>query len=290
MAIWNLGSINIDHVYRMAVLPRPGETVASTGLTFGLGGKGANQSVAAARGGARVIHLGAIGTADAWVAERMAGYGVGTQAIARLADELSGHALILVEDSSENAIVIHPGANRALELARVGADLSGIGPGDTLLLQNETNLQVEVAALARQAGARVIASAAPFEVAAVEAVAPEVDILSLNAGEAAALARALPDLRVPAMLVTLGADGAEYRDNGTGTVLRQAAFAVAAVDTTGAGDCFTGSFAAALDRGAALPEALRYAAAAAAIQVTRPGAGDAMPTRAEVERFLSERG
>lgn len=290
MAIWNLGSINIDHVYRLPHLPQPGETLAAREHVLGLGGKGANQSVAAARAGAQVVHLGAVGASDTWVVERMAGYGVDMSRVARLPGTATGHALILVEQSSENAIVIYAGANRALEIETVASGLAGIGPRDTLLLQNETNLQREVAALARSAGARVIASAAPFEVASVEAVAPEVSILALNEGEATALIAAHPRPPVPALLVTLGADGAEYRDLRSGEVLRQPAFAVDPVDTTGAGDCFAGSFAAALDRGEPLGAAMRYAAASAAIQVTRPGAGDAMPDRAEVEAFLAERG
>lgn len=290
MTVYNLGSINIDHVYRLARLPRPGETVAALSHATGLGGKGANQSVAAARAGARVVHVGAMGRGDDWVLERMAAAGVDTTAIGRHPTEATGHAIILLEASSENEIVFHAGANRALDPSAVAAALSGIGPADTLLLQNETSLQAEAAAQARAAGARVICSAAPFDVAAVVAVAPHVSILALNAGEAASLEAALGRARVPAMLVTLGAEGAEYRDLAAGTVLRQPAFRVTPVDTTGAGDCFAGSFAAALDRGEGLPEALRFAAAAAAIQVTRPGAGDAMPTRAEVERFLSEAG
>lgn len=290
MTIYNLGSINIDKVYRLPHLPRPGETLGALSHATGLGGKGANQSVAAALAGARVIHVGAVGQGDAWVLERMAAAGVETAAIARHADAATGHAIILVEDSGENAIIVHAGANRALDPAAVRAALAGIGPADTLLLQNETSLQAEAAAQARAAGARVICSAAPFDVAAVAAVAPHTSILALNAGEAAALQAALGQPPVPAMLVTMGAAGAEYRDLAAGTVLRQPAFPVAPVDTTGAGDCFAGSFAAALDRGEEIAAALRYAAAAAAIQVTRPGAGDAMPARAEVERFLSEKG
>lgn len=290
MTVYNLGSIHIDRVYRLARLPRPGETVRALGYATGLGGKGANQSVAAARAGARVVHVGAMGQGDGWVLERMAAAGVGTAAIARHPTEVTGHAVILLEDSSENAIVIHPGANRALDAGAVAEALRPIGPGDTLLLQNETSLQIEAAEQAQAAGARVIYSAGPFDAAAVAAVAPHASLLALNAVEAAALEAARGRPPVAAMLVTIGAEGAEYRDLAAGTVLRQPAFRVTPVDTTGAGDCFAGSFAAALDRGEGLAGALRYAAAAAAIQVTRPGAGDAMPARAEVERFLSEQG
>ena len=115
MAIWNLGSINIDHVYRLESLPKPGETLASRGYAQGLGGKGANQSVAAARAGAVTHHLGAMGTGDDWVRDRLAQAGVDMGHVARLADQVTGHAIILLDADAENAIVIHPGANRAID-------------------------------------------------------------------------------------------------------------------------------------------------------------------------------
>lgn len=284
MTVFNLGSINIDHVYRLSRLPAPGETLASESYSRGLGGKGANQSVAAARAGARVRHVGAIGPDD-WLRDRMAGYGVDTDAIAR-ADTATGHAIILVDGRGENAIILHPGANHALDADAVAAALSGLTPGDTLLLQNETTLQVEAARIARKAGARVIYSAAPFDVAAVHAILPHADLLAMNEGEAAALAEALGTPEV-AMLVTLGPRGAEYRAPGAAPVAVPG-FKVEAVDTTGAGDCFAGNFAAALDRGDTPAAALHFAVAASALQVTRPGAGDAMPTRAETEAFLKD--
>lgn len=291
MTIYNLGSINIDHVYRLEALPCPGETVAARALSTGLGGKGANQSIAAARAGAPVVHLGAIGAADGWVIARLESAGVATGAVLRLAHEASGHAVILVDARGENEIVIHPGANAALPDELVTRGLAPIGPADTLLLQNETALQREAARHARAAGARVIYSAAPFGIEALRAVLPHVSILALNAGEAEAMFRALGrDLPIEGLLITRGAEGAEYHDLLRGDCLHQPAFAVDPVDTTGAGDCLAGWFAAGLDRGEDIATALRHAAAAAALQVTRPGAGDAMPDRAEVMAFLAARG
>ena len=288
MTIYNLGSINIDHVYRLTALPRAGETLHSRSYALGLGGKGANQSVAAARAGARVTHLGAMGTGDDWVLERLAGAGVDTSGIARLPGVATGHAIILVDAAGENSIVLHGGANLALP-----ADLparAGFAPGDILLMQNETGLQAETAAHAHAAGARVIYSAAPFGIEALRAVLPHVSILAVNEGEARETFAAFgEDLPVEGLLVTLGARGAEYRDLRGGQVWRQPAFPVTPIDTTGAGDCFAGWFAAGLSRGEEPPVALRHAAAAAAIQVTRPGAGDAMPDRAEVAAFLAAR-
>ncbi len=291
MTIYNLGSINIDHVYRLASLPQAGETLHSRAYTLGLGGKGANQSVAAARAGAQVVHLGAMGGADDWVLERLRAVGVLTERIARLDDQATGHAIILVDETAENSIVLHGGANRALPPGTIQQGLAGIGPGDILLMQNETSLQVEAAARARAGGARVIYSAAPFEIGALRAVLPHVSILAVNALEARETFAALgEDLPVEGLLITRGAEGAEYRDLTSGQTYRQPAFRVEPVDTTGAGDCFAGWFAAGLARGEDAPTALRHAAAAAALQVTRPGAGDAMPDRAEVMEFLKAQG
>ena len=288
MAVWNLGSINIDHVYRLDRLPRPGETLAARGHARGLGGKGANQSIAAARAGAATRHLGAMGTGDGWVIDRLADRGVETAGILRLADHATGHAIILVDSRAENAIVIHPGANRAITPDMLASPLAGIGPGDTLLIQNETSCQIEAARTARAAGARVIYSAAPFDLDAVRAILPLATILAMNEGEAEAMFGAIPGpLPVQGLLITRGAGGAEYRDLTTGTVHRQAAFSVKPVDTTGAGDTFAGYFAAALDRGQGIGEALRLASAAAAIKVTRPGAGEAIPALDEVTAFLA---
>ena len=291
MAIWNLGSINIDHVYRLDHLPRPGETLAARSYVRGLGGKGANQSIAAARAGAITHHIGAMGAGGDWVIGRLADRGVCTADIFRLEGQATGHAVILLDGQAENAIVIHPGANRAITEAMVEKPLSAIKPQDTLLIQNETSCQVDAARIARQAGARVIYSAAPFDIGAVRAILPHVSILAMNAGEADALFAALPgELPVQGLLITRGGEGAEYRDMTTGTVHRQAAFAVNPVDTTGAGDTFAGYFAAALDRGDPIPAALRLAAGAAALKVTRPGAGDAIPGIEEVIAFIANRG
>ncbi len=289
MPIYNLGSINVDHVYRLAALPRAGETLASQGYSLGLGGKGANQSVAAALAGADIGHLGAMGTGDDWVLQRLAGAGVGTGSIARLDGVATGHAIILVDAQGENSIILHGGANHALPEHIVTSALAAIGRGDILMLQNETNLQPQAAARARAAGARVIYSAAPFDIEALRAVLPHISILAVNEVEArdtfAAFGEALP---IEGMLITRGAEGAEYRDLQTGRTWHQPAFKVRAVDTTGAGDCFAGWFAAGLSRGEEIAEALRNAAAAAALQVTRKGAGDAMPARAEVMEFVKD--
>lgn len=290
MTIYNLGSINIDHFYAVPHLPSPGETLAASGYRQGLGGKGANQSAAAARAGARVVHIGAVGPEGGWAVERLAGWGVDVSHVARL-DTPSGHAIINVDDAAENTIVLFPGANRAMPESLVAAALAGAGPGDTLLLQNETAHQALAARIGRDRGMRVLYSAAPFDVGAVRSVLQNVSVLAVNAVEAdqlcAALGLPLDRLPVPQLLVTRGAEGAEWHDLARGETVRQAAFKVAAVDTTGAGDTFAGYVAASLDAGLSPAAALRRAAAASAVKVTRPGTADAIPDAAEVDRFLA---
>lgn len=289
MAIWNLGSINIDHIYRLDHLPDAGETISAQEVTQGLGGKGANQSVATARAGAQTCHLGAMGTGDQWVIDRLAASGICTGNILRLERAATGHAIILLDAKGENSIIIHSGANRMLTKAALQSCFDRIKPQDSLLIQNETNCQVEAAKAAKRVGARVIYSAAPFEIDPLRAIMPHADILAMNAGEAAQLFAEIPgDLPVEGLLITLGGEGAEYRDLRTGQTYRQPAFPVRAVDTTGAGDTFAGYFAAALDRGDTIPDALRLAAGAAALQVTRYGASDAIPMLEEVVGFLAK--
>jgi ribokinase len=287
--ILTIGSVNIDHLYRVAALPRPGETIAATGYRRALGGKGANQSLAARLAGAEVRHAGAVGPDGEWCRARLAAAGIDVSDLVSV-EAATGHAVIMVDGAGENAIVVHGGANRALTPALVERAIGRARPGDWLLLQNETNLVVAAARAGRAAGLRVACAAAPFDPGAAAAVIPHVDLLAVNAVEAAQLAAHLgrpPDaFGVPMLLVTAGADGARLRSGRS--ELHQPAFSVAAVDTTGAGDTFLGYFMAGLDRQLPLPGAMRSAAAAAAIQVTRPGAAEAIPGAAEVAAFLAE--
>ena len=291
MTIFNLGSINIDHVYRVAHLPGPGETVSDLGYAQGLGGKGVNQSLAAAAAGARVHHIGAVGADGGWIVERLAAAGVDVADLATVA-AATGHAVVCVDAGGENQIVIHGGANRALTVAQIDRALARARPGDWFLAQNETNLIAEGFARAQALGLKTAYAAAPFEAATAAGLIGSVDLLAVNEVEAGQLAAhlgtAVDTLPVPELLVTLGARGARYRARET--VCEVAAFPVTPVDTTGAGDTFLGSFLAARDGGAEPEAALRQAAAAAALQVTRPGAADAIAAADEVAAFLAERG
>ncbi|WP_374290823.1 ribokinase [Paenirhodobacter enshiensis] len=290
MTVWNLGSINADHVYRLPHLPAPGETLAALDYRVGLGGKGANQSVALARAGAEVRHLGAIGADGRWMVARMSDAGVDCRFVAET-EGASGHAIIEVDASGENAILLFPGANRQIAAEAVAGALDTAQPGDWLVLQNETSAQAEAAHLARARGMKVAYSAAPFDAEAVRAVLGDISLLLLNEVEAeqlcAALGVTLKALPVETVVVTLGRRGAVWHGLAAGTEVHVPAFPVKALDTTGAGDTFAGYLIAGLAGGAEPAEALRLASGAAALKVTRAGAGDAVPARAEVEAFVS---
>lgn len=290
MTVYNLGSINLDHFYQVPHLPEPGETLAATRLDSGLGGKGANQSVAVAQGGSAVFHVGMVGADGGWVKARLAELGVDVSGIAT-SSRPTGHANVHVDTAGENMIVTYPGANHDQGLDHIAAVLAGAGPGDIFMLQNEVSQRVEAARMAREKGMFVVYAAAPFKPEVAEAMLPYVDLLVLNEIEAeqlsAALGQPIDEIPVPHILVTRGSDGAGWRDQATGEVTQVASFPVVAVDTTGAGDCFTGYVVAGLDQGLAREDALRLAAAASALHVTRPGTADAIPTRAEVDAFLA---
>lgn len=287
MAIYNLGSINADLLYTVPHLPGPGETLAATGYRRGLGGKGANMSVAAARGAARVVHIGAVGADGRWARDLLTEYGVDTRHIVT-SDTVTGHAIILLDPAGENTIIINPGANHALSRDHIGLALAEASPGDTLVMQNETTHQAFSARTGSELGLRVVYAAAPFDADAVQAVLPCLDMLILNAVEADQLTAALgkgPDaLGIADVIVTLGAQGCRWINHGD-TVREFPALPVTPVDTTGAGDTFTGYLLAGLDRGMPMEQAIRLATKAAALMVTRVGTADVIPDLLQIEQM-----
>lgn len=314
MTLWCLGSVNLDRFYRVPHILAPGETLAAHGLVTGIGGKGANMSVAAARAGERVALIGAVGEDGVWARERLAQWGVDTRYL-EVAEGPTGHAIIAVADDGENTIIIHPGANHRIGLAAVEAALAEAVPGEWCLIQNETNLQVETAERARAAGLKIAYAAAPFTAEAAVRMAPLADLLILNRVEMeqlqAATGRGPAAQGVPAVVVTAGADGAFLHaaspsdgaasgegasgggasDGGAsgegGPPRHVPAVPVAAVDTTGAGDTFTGYLLAGLGAGIGgrrlgMVEAMGLAARAGAVMVTRYGTADVIPRLDEV--------
>ena len=288
MAIWNLGSINADIVYAVPHIPAPGETLSSTGRQMFLGGKGANTSVAAARAAAYVNHIGAVGRDGAWAVQRLLEYGVDTRNIAEL-DTDTAQAIIMVDPAGENAIVLHPGANAEIPQATLQTAMAEAQTGDWLVIQNETNLQRTAATLGKKMGLRVAYAAAPFDAVRVTAVLPHLDFLILNAVEADQLEQATgqppAELPVRDVIVTLGADGADWY--GAEGKHHFDAIKVDPVDTTGAGDTFTGYVLAGLDRGMPMAQAIALAVKAGALMVTRHGTADVIPDLSEVQAFQS---
>lgn len=286
MAVFNLGSINADLLYQVPHLLAPGETLASTDHSRGLGGKGANMSVAIARAAARAVHIGAVGADGGWAVERLLEYGVDTRNIVKL-DVPTGHAVIMVDDHGENAILLFPGANRAITESHIDSALLGATEADTFVFQNETSAQIEGATLASSKGMRVVYAAAPFDAQAVEAVLPMLDILVMNAVEARQLTDALgvtlAALPVRDVIVTLGGDGCRWINTDDGTDQTFPAIPVTPVDTTGAGDTFTGFLVAALDRGLPMKQAILLGQQAGAIMVTRHGTADVIPDLKDIE-------
>ncbi len=282
------GSINLDLMFAVDRLPAPGETVLGPDVMFQPGGKGANQAVAAARDGAAVVMVGAVGR-DAMAEMAMAGLigaGVDVSRIAR-GDAATGCAAICTDPAGRNQIAVGAGANRLARAHQVEDAL--LGPGHTLLMQMEVDPGETAALLGRARGCRVILNLAPAAPLPCGAWA-HVDVLVVNETEAAWLAAqngASPDAAglhgALGMIVirTLGAAGADYvgRDGG-GHV---PGHAVAAVDSTAAGDCFTGVLAGALDSGLALPAAIARANAAGALCCTRAGSQGSLPSGAAID-------
>ncbi len=274
------GSLNVDFVCRVAVLPRPGETVLAARYETVPGGKGANQAVAAGRLGGNVAMAGCVGQ-DAFgeqLRDSLRQAGVNIDHVETV-DGPTGIAMIRVDSLGQNSIVVAPGANdwfRADPVVYQGTQFA--------LFQLENPIQEVIAAMkmAREAGAQVILDPAPAQPLPPEALAL-VDILTPNESEAELLGESVTHAR--AVVYKLGAAGCRFADRNGSTDVP--GFRVEAVDTTAAGDCFNGALAVALGEGQSILRALRFANAAAAIAVSRPGAQPSLPSRAEVDKILT---
>lgn len=296
-----VGSINMDLVVRTPVLPAPGQTILGGPFSTFPGGKGANQAVAAARAGGQVAMVAAVGTDGygAILRAGLAGEGIDVATVQAREEAATGIALIAVDPRGQNTIIVAPGANATLTPADVEQAAVTIRSSAVLLLQLEVPLPTVVAAarIARTAGALVVlnpAPAAPLD-AQVLALA---DVLVPNETEAAALsgpepaegggeetARALHQMGARTVIITLGPRGVLLLDDGR--VIRQAPFAVSAIDATAAGDAFIGALAVALAERRPLAEAVRWGAAAGALAATVAGAQPSLPRRAQLEALLA---
>lgn len=300
-AIVVLGSINIDLVGAAPRLPSPGETVLGGDFSTAPGGKGANQAVAAARLGASVRMIGRVGS-DLFtpqLLDNLRANGVDVTGVAQDPDAASGVAMILLDASRENRILVASGANMRCDDTQVEAVKSALEGVDALMLQCEVPpaVSLKAARIAKEMGVRVVWDPAPADGFPPEAYGL-VDVLIPNQAEATVLtgidvtdvasaesaARALVSRGVRAVVVKLGEHGAFYlSDADSGYV---PPFEVEVVDTVAAGDAFGAAMTCALAEGMPLHDAVRYGAAAGALAVTRPGAQEAMPTRTEVESLL----
>ncbi len=299
-----VGSSNTDMIIRVPRIPRPGETILGGTFAMAAGGKGANQAVAAARAGGEVIFVARVG-GDVFGRQALAGFeadGIDTRFVERTEGSPSGVALINVDDRGENSISVASGANARLSLEDIGRAKEAFAEADIVLLQLESPLEAVAAAvrMAREARVPVILNPAPA-LPLDDALLSQITVLTPNEHEASILI-GLPvenefDARMAAtrlrargpetVIVTLGAKGVLVSAAGVMGILP--AFAVEPVDTTAAGDVFNGALAVALAEKRPLADAIRFAQAAAAISVTRPGAQPSAPSRAEIEAFLETR-
>jgi len=283
-----VGSINADTTYLVPHLPGPGETILGTGRLDAPGGKGANQAAAVAALGAGVDFVAALGHDDAgaMLLHELGERGVGVDHVHQLATSSTGSAVILVADSGENLIVVHPGANQELTPDHVGAFFSETGP-EVVMAQCEIPLAAVLAACELASGT-VIINPAPMPEPSLEldAIIQQADILVPNRTELASLAgTAVPETQAKViecamrlnfegqLVVTLGGDGALcFPEGPQGPSVAIAAPPVKAVDTSGAGDAFCGALAVAIQRGDALVEAVEFATSFASWSVTQSGA------------------
>lgn len=301
MTISVVGSLNMDLIVRTARFPQPGETIHGRDFMTACGGKGANQAYAVARMGQPARMIGCVGEdafADAMTAN-LKHVGVDTSGVLRVAGVSSGIAVITVDDSGQNEIVLAAGANARVDAAMVQSLATQIQSSDAVIAQLETTLDATEMAmrLAREAGKISIFNPAPGApmrdelLALCDWVIPNETEAALLTGmavdgvEAAAKAAgALKARGVRNVLVTLGGNGVWV--DAASWQGHVPAFPVTPVDTVAAGDTFIGAFASRLVEGASVQDAVRFGNAAAAIAVTRPGAQPSIPNRAEVDAFL----
>ena len=290
MKVLNFGSLNLDYVYSVDHMVTPGETLASYGMNVFCGGKGLNQSIALAKAGVEVYHAGLIGEEGEILLKTCQEGGVDSRYI-RKTTEKSGHTIIQVDKDGQNCILLYGGANQSITREYVDEVLSHFEKGDILLLQNEINLLDYIINQAYEKGMMIILNPSPYNEKLDSCDFKKISMLLLNEVEGAQvtgekdekkilvrLKELYPDMQV---VLTLGKDGSvyQYKDQ----VYRQGIFSVQAVDTTAAGDTFTGYFISSILEGMPVEEGLKLAAKASAIAVSREGATASIPVKAEVE-------
>ena len=293
MKVLNIGSMNIDYVYSVDHIILPGETESTGGMNVFLGGKGINQSMALAKAGAEVYHAGLVGEDGQMFLDACKEYGVNSDYI-QMIEGKTGHTIIQVDKDAQNSILLFGGANRQLTESFVDEVLSHFDAGDILLLQNEVNLIPYIVDCAYEKGMLIALNPSPYNENLNEVDMTKIGLFLLNEVEGgqitgmtdpddvlAKMRELFPNAKI---VLTLGKDGAKYAEGAE--IYHQPIFPVKAVDTTAAGDTFTGYFLAGLLDGMEIPEILKMSAKASSIAVTRNGAVQSIPFRNEVVEAL----
>ena len=293
MRVLNIGSMNLDHVYTVDHVVQPGETEASLEMQDFLGGKGMNQSVALAKAGVATYQGGMIGPDGQPFLDACAEYGVNADYIRKVSVP-TGHAIIQRDKNAQNCILLYGGANQCLTEEYVDEVLADFGADDILLLQNEVNMMPYIVDKAYERGLTIALNPSPFNEKLDAVDMGKISIFLLNEVEGGQItgltqpddiiAKLLEMFPKAKIVLTLGGDGAVYAD--ATQKHYQPIFKVKAVDTTAAGDTFSGYFLAGLCEGLDIPTILRMSAKASSIAVSREGAVPSIPYRAEVEEAL----
>ena len=291
MKVLVFGSLNIDYVYSVDHIVQIGETEKSSGVSVNPGGKGLNQSIALARAGVKVWHAGMVGEEGQSLIEKCAENGVDVSYV-RKTEGRSGHTIIQVDANGNNSIILYGGANHRMTLEFIDEVLSGFERGDMILLQNEINLLDVIIDKAYGKGMQIVLNPSPYNEALSKCDLSKVSYFLLNEIEGYQMTgEKEPDMILHEIhgiypdakaVLTLGEDGSMYMDGEE--IYYQEADKVKAVDTTAAGDTFTGYFISGIIKGLMPAETLRLAAKASAIAVTKPGAMDSIPALDEVEK------
>lgn len=296
MKIYSLGSLNIDYVYQVPHFIRPGETLSSTHMKIFPGGKGLNQSVALGKAGAQVIHGGIINHADTFLTSVLHTAAVDISRI-KTTNTPSGHAIIQVEPSGQNCILLYPGANHEFTQDYIEYVLGDAGQDDIILLQNEINCLDLIFEVARQKDISIAFNPSPYNSKLTKLPLSQVKWWIFNEIEGQDLTgESDPDRILSAMyemypqsnlLLTLGDKGCRFKNASLNVFCP--AYPTKAIDTTAAGDTFTGYFLSMIGENISIPDALRIAARAASIAVSRTGASESIPYLTEVADVLALR-
>lgn len=297
MKILNLGSLNIDRIYQVEHFVEPKETIKAVAYKELCGGKGLNQSIALAKAGADVYHAGCIGQDGAMLVSILREHGVKTDYL-RHSTKPSGHAVIQVNEEGQNNIIICGGANDDVTESYIDEVLADFSKEDMILLQNEISNVGYAIRKAREKGMKIVVNPSPVNQALETYGLHRVDYFILNEVEGKYLSGKESDRpeemmeglkeKFPqsAFVLTLGENGAYYFD--AKSCVYQKSYQVEAVDTTGAGDTFSGYFLAGLVQGRGIEENLRCASMAAALAVGRHGAAPSIPNMQEVNAILEK--